>query len=443
MVRQAIQHIREWLYPTPYDPTTALVLSGGGARSAFQAGVLQYIGEAFPEAEFPVLTGVSAGAINTAHLANDVEAFPEAAERLVRSWEEIEPDDVVAANSSLSLLWGLLRRNGFYGADANEESPTADDVRRTHGLLDTTPLWSYLNDRLGAVDGTLTGVTKNLQNGTLRAVAVITTNYATGQTVTWVQGEDFDVWEAPDRVSVHSRLTVDHIMASTALPIVFPAVRIGDAWYGDGGIRLTAPLAPAVHLGADKILAISNRYARSRAEADEPSVSGYPPTAQIISIVMNAIFGDALAQDAHTLDRVNALVEELPRSKRHGMRPVDLLQIRPSVDLGRLAVEYEHRLPAPFRFVTTGLGTDETDSSDWLSVLLFDPEYIDRLIDIGYHDARDRHDEIAEFLRGAAIGRGEHERGPATRRQASGEGIRPAEDTREEPAATESDPAGD
>jgi hypothetical protein len=125
------------------------------------------------------------------------------------------------------------------------------------------------------------------------------------------------------------------------------------------------------------------------------------------------------------------------------MRPVDLLQIRPSVDLGRLAVEYEHRLPAPFRFVTTGLGTDETESSDWLSVLLFDPEYIDRLIDIGYHDARDRHDEIAAFLRGAAIGRGEHERGPATRRQASGKSIRPAEEPRGEPEATESDPAHD
>jgi len=404
------------LFPTPHDGTTALVLSGGGARSAFQAGVLQYIGEAFPEAEFPVLTGVSAGAINTAHLANDVDAFPEAADRLVRSWEQINPEDVVASNSSLSLLWSLLWRNGFSGSGQDPKAPTTDEVRRTHGLLDTTPLWTYLNNRLGADDGILTGVDQNLRDGELRAVAVVTTNYATGQTVTWVQGDDFDVWEAPDRVSVHTRLTVDHIMASTALPIVFPAVRIGDAWYGDGGIRLTAPLAPAVHLGANKILAISNRYPRSRAEADEPTVTGYPPTAQIIGIVMNAIFGDALAQDAHTLDRINTLVENLPASKRSDMRPVDLLQIRPSVDLGRLAVDYEHRLPAPFRFITTGLGTDETDSSDWLSVLLFDPKYIDRLLDIGYHDARDRHAEIAEFLRGAAISRGVHKRGPATRK---------------------------
>ena len=408
VVRETFQRLRNWLYPTPHDPTTALVLSGGGARSAFQAGVLRYIAEAFPDAEFPVLTGVSAGAINTAHLANDSNAFPEAAGRLVESWRMLEPENVVAASSSLSLLWGLLWRNGFADASDGTENPGTHDVRRTHGLLDTTPLWTFLNRRLGAANGTLTGVEDNLRSGHLQAVAVITTNYATGQTVTWVQGDDFDVWEAPDRVSVHSRLTVDHIMASTALPLVFPAVRIGDAWYGDGGIRLTAPLAPAVHLGADRVLAISNRYPRTRAEADEPSVTGYPPTAQIIGIVMNAIFGDALAQDAHTLARVNALVKELPKSKRHGMRPVDLLQIRPSVDLGRLAVDYQDRLPAAFRFLTTGLGTDETQSSDWLSVLLFDPDYIDRLLDIGYHDARRQHDELAEFLRGGAVDRGLH-----------------------------------
>ena len=288
-------------------------------------------------------------------------------------------------------------------------------MRPTHGLLNTTPLWSYLNEHLGAVDGTLTGVDENLQSGRLKAVAVVTTNYATGQTVTWVQGEEFDLWERPDRVSVHARLTVDHVMASTALPLVFPAVRIGDAWYGDGGIRLSAPLAPAVHLGADRILAISNHYQRSRAEADEPVVTGYPPTAQVIGIVMNAIFSDALEQDAMTLERVNKLVRELRPSARHGMRPVDLLQIRPSVDLGRLAFDYEDQLPTSIRFLTTGLGTGETQSPDWLSVLLFDSSYIEALLDIGYHDARDRHAEIANFLRGGAIDRSPHPRQSATR----------------------------
>jgi len=249
-----------------------------------------------------------------------------------------------------------------------------------------------------APDGKLTGVQKNLDDGRLQALAVITTNYATGQTVTWVQGKDFDLWERPDRISVHADLSVNHVMASTAIPLVFPAVRIENEWYGDGSIRLSAPLAPAVHLGADRILGISNRYPRSRSEADEPAVQGYPPAAQIIGILMNSVFIDALDQDAVTLNRVNKLVKELPPQKRHGMRPVDFLQLRPSVDLGRLAQDYEKEIPNAFRFLTTGLGTMKTESPDWLSVLLFESGYIDRLLDIGYHDARRQHDRIARFL---------------------------------------------
>lgn len=446
MIKRLAERIRNWLYPSPHDPSTALVMSGGGARSAYQAGVMKYVSEAFPEASFPILTGVSAGAINTAHLANHTAPLPESADHLVESWENLTLDDVVEVESGFSMLWGMLRRNGFSGEGEDPRHLRTEDVRPTHGLLDTTPLWNYLNQQLGAVNGTLTGVDENLRAGRLRAVAVITTNYATGQTVTWVQGDDFDLWERPDRVSVHARLTVDHVMASTALPLVFPAVRIGDAWYGDGGIRLSAPLAPAVHLGADRILAVSNHYQRSRAEADQPAVTGYPPTAQIIGILMNSIFSDALDQDALTLERVNTLVRELRPSRRHGMRPVKLLQIRPSVDLGRLAFDYEDRLPASIRFLTTGLGTDQTQSPDWLSVLLFDPTYVDRLLDIGYHDARDRHDEIAEFLRGASIDRTPHPRPEPTRSEfekSVGPDVDDAEREEEDPNAGTAAPPGD
>jgi len=418
VIRPITERVRDWLYPSPHDPTLGLVLSGGGARSAYQAGVLEYISEAFPETEFPILTGVSAGAINTAHLANHTKSFPAAAHHLVESWENLELDNVVAVESGLSLLWGLLWRNSFAEEDSAKEGSAEEGarsrIRRTHGLLDTTPLWAYLNEQIGAQEGRMTGIAQNLEDGRLRAVAVITTNYATGQTVTWVQGEDFEVWERPDRISRHTRLTIDHVMASTALPLVFPAVQIDQAWYGDGGIRLAAPLAPALHLGADRILAISNQHQRSRAEADAPAVTGYPPTAQIIGILMNAIFSDALDQDAFTIERVNALLRELPPSKRHGMRPVDLLQIRPSVDLGRLAFDYEDRLPASIRFLTTGLGTRETQSPDWLSVLLFDDAYISRLLSIGYHDAREQHDDIEDFLHGT-IDRGPHPKPDPTR----------------------------
>jgi NTE family protein len=357
--------------------------------------------EAFPGTYFPIMTGISAGAINAAHLGNHTGAFPEAATDLVESWNGLTLENVVEVESGFSMIWGLLQQQA-----SEADPPTSADVRHTHGLLNTTPLWNYLRAQMEAPEGDLTGVAQNLEDGRLQALAVVTTSYTTGQTVTWVQGSDFDLWERPDRISVHADLTVNHVMASTAIPLVFPAVRIGDAWYGDGSIRLSAPLAPAVHLGADRILAVSNRYSRSRSEADEPAVQGYPPAAQIIGILMNSVFIDALDQDAVTLNRVNKLVDELPPRKRHGMRPVELLQLRPSVDLGRLAQDYEKEIPNAFRFLTTGLGTRETESPDWLSVLLFEPAYIDRLLDIGYHDARRQHDRLHRFLAGGKHGKG-------------------------------------
>jgi NTE family protein len=394
VIGRLLDRLRDLVAPSA-PPTRALVLSGGGARSAYQAGALQYIAETFPDASFPVMTGVSAGAINTAHLANQTGPLSDASANLIESWTALRMENVFRVESSLELLWGLVSSSP---SPDPERHLTAEDVRSTHGLLDTSPLSSFLKDHLDAPDGVLDGVHKNLKTGRLRAVAVITTNYATGQTVTWVQGEDFDEWERPNRIGVHDQLTVDHVMASTSIPLVFPAVRIDDAWYGDGGIRLSAPLAPAVHLGANRILAVSNRYRQTRAEADEPVIHGYPPAAQIIGLLMNSVFMDALEQDAHTLARVNRLVRELPRYRRHGMRPIRLLRLRPSVDLGKLAHDYQGRIPTPIRYLTTGLGTGETVSPDWLSVLLFDPDYIDRLIDIGYHDARHQHDEIETFL---------------------------------------------
>ncbi len=382
--------------PSPDEPTYALVLNGGGARSAYQAGVLRYMGEAFPGTYLPILTGVSAGAINTAHLGNHTGTLEAATDDLVDSWEGLELGQVVSPESGFGMLWGLVARQWPLDPEAGLDP---DTVRRTHGLLDTTPLAEYLRDRFDAPTGDLTGVEANLDDGRLQALAVMTTRYATGQTVTWVEGKDFDAWERPDRIGVQTQLTVDHVMASTAIPLIFPAVQIGSDWYGDGGIRLSAPLAPAVHLGADRILAISTRYQRTRPEREQAANGrAYPPAAQIMGVIMNSIFVDAMDQDAHTLRRVNALLRELPDRKRHGMKPVDILQIRPSVDLGRLARDYQDQIPNAFQYLTTGLGVEETQSPDWLSVLLFAPTYIDRLLDIGYHDARRKHEQLEDFL---------------------------------------------
>ena len=208
-------------------------------------------------------------------------------------------------------------------------------------------------------------------------------------------------WEGGQRESVGGPICVEHVMASSALPFFFPAVEIGGAWYGDGGIRLTAPLSPAIHLGARKILAVSTRYARSREEARVPAVTGYPPPAQVAGVLINAVFLDLLDADAMRLRQLNTLLDRMPASAHDSLRHIELLVLRPSCDLGRLANEFEAELPNPFRFLVRGLGSRETRSNDLLSLVMFQGDYIARLIELGEADARARADEIDRFLTGA------------------------------------------
>src|SRR5690606_18529545 len=179
-----------------------------------------------------------------------------------------------------------------------------------------------------------------------------------------------------------------------------PAVQIGPAWYGDGGIRMSAPLSPALHLGAHKILAVSNRYIRSRSEAGRVEVVGYPPPAQVLGVLYNAVFLDVIDQDALRLEKINRVLRKLPEEDRDGLRVVELLVQRPSRDLGRLARYYEPRLPATFRFLSRGWGTRQMASPDILSMLMFQPDYIRRLIELGEADAEARSAQLDEFIRG-------------------------------------------
>jgi NTE family protein len=185
-------------------------------------------------------------------------------------------------------------------------------------------------------------------------------------------------------------------MASASLPVVFPAVRIGKHWFGDGGIRLSAPLSPALHLGATRMLAVSTHYAKTVSEANEPETAGYPPPAQILGQLMDAIFLDVMDEDTLRLQRSNEFLLDLPPELRRGYRPIDFAVIRPSQDIGKLAAEYEPQLPRPFRFLTRSLGTRETSNADFMSLFMFVPEYLQRLIEIGEADADAR---IADILR--------------------------------------------
>jgi NTE family protein len=372
--------------------TLALVLHGGGARAAYQAGVLRALGRRFPQLSFPILTGVSAGAINAAYLANHGGGLGRASADLADLWRSLTVDAVFHAGAgslaSHVLRWGLRLVSGGL--------PGAPHVR---GLVSTAPLRDLLWRSLTpAADGRLQGLRDNLARGRVRALAVVTLDYTTGSTVTWVDGQDLAVWQRPGRRAVRAEMTVDHVMASAALPLFFPAVGIGGAWYGDGGARLTAPLAPAIHLGAGRILALSTRSRVSPAETGVPAVHGYPPPAQILGLLLSAVFLDALDYDAHLLARINGLLAHVADGEAGGMRPIKLYVLRPSMDLSRLAAEHERRLPGPFRFLTRGAGTRETSRPDSLSMVMFEHGYLARLLDLGEADAGEQIDELAAFL---------------------------------------------
>ena len=366
-------------------------MSGGGARAAYQVGLLRHLARRYPQLEIPIITGVSAGAVNAALLARHHGTFAQAVEELSSLWLELTPERVFRVDT-ISLAGKVVR------AGVQLASGGAAPAQRMRGMVSTDPLREFLEEALSAVDGELTGIDYNLRRGRLKAVAIITTSYTTGQSVVWVQGRDIETWERPQRRSVSCDLTVEHIMASTALPLFFPAIQVGDEWFGDGGIRLAAPLSPALHLGAHKVLAISTRYPSTRSEADRRVVEGYPPPAQVLGVLYNAIFLDLIDQDVLRMERMNRLLKELPVEKRMGMRVVDLLVLRPSRDLGRLARDHEPRLPASFRFLSRGLGTRKARSADLLSMVMFQPDYLRDLVELGEADAEAQADRIAAFM---------------------------------------------
>ena len=368
--------------PAADAPARALVLSGGGARGAYQAGALAYVAEHIPAADFSIYTGVSAGAINAAHLATATTSAERSAYALMNCWRELAASRVFHMRPVLQLA-GLA-----------EAGP-----RPRPSLFDTAPLRDYLVDRLCGPTGRLDGLAENLERRRVRALALTTANYSTHQTVTWVQGCDIQAWDRPNRVGRKTYLTVDHVMASAAPPLLFPAVEIDGAWYGDGGLRLLGPLAPALHLGADALFVISTRYNRSEAEIAASFEQRYPTAAQMGGMIMNAIFLDVLEHDIATLERINQLVRECrPEANNGDLRSVQTLVLRPSVDIGQVASNYPLPFDGPVGWVLKRLAQRNGHRPDWLSMLTFAPAYVERLIEIGYADARAQHDEITAFF---------------------------------------------
>ncbi len=363
----------------------ALVLAGGGARAAYQAGALVGIAERVgSDFRFPIVTGVSAGAINAAYLASHAEPFGLTADGLARAWLNLSCSSVFRTDA-LPLLGGVCKWAAMLltGGAAT-------------GILDTQPLRETLAGFM-----TRDGIDENLASGRLRAFAVSTTSYATGGTVTFVQGaSDIASWKRSGRTAVHEPISEEHVLASSALPLVFPGIALGGEYFGDGSIRQTAPLAPAIHLGARRLLAISIRYRSDNPTKVGLRVVGYPPPAQVLGMLMNAIFLDAMDADAERLERINRSLAAWPPDLTHpdGLRQLQLGVLRPSENLGQLAAGLDRHLPMALRYLVRVLGSSRIKSQDMLSYLLFERPYIERLLELGRADVLAQWDRIAPLL---------------------------------------------
>jgi NTE family protein len=373
------------------EPQLALVLGGGGARAAYQAGVLRGVCARFPEFRAPLLTGVSAGAINVAHLANYVGPWTRKVEDLVGLWRRLEFDDVFRVDA-MAVVWRVTR----IGLRLSVGLPPG--VARAQSMVDTRPLRAFLMQNLGVEWGPLPGIPKNIASGELSAVALTALNYDTGETVTFIEGKAIEDWERPLRKGLNIRMTVEHIMASAALPLLFAPVSIDREWYGDGGIRLVAPLSPAVHLGADRLLVISTHYEMPPFCKLRKKGAGPPSPAVVLGALYDAVFLDQLDQDALQIERINTLLTKLQPQDRDGLREIHTVVIRPSEDIGMMANDFEARLPRAIRYFMRRFGSQEDEEQDLISTILFHRDYIEELLKLGERDAENYAEPIAKFL---------------------------------------------
>ena len=372
----------------------ALVLSGGGARAAYQIGALRHIAKTMPDYRPQIITGVSAGAISAVFLASSQKSWHDAVEELAKIWLSLETERVYRTDLGSvlqrTMVWGLRILSGGRLGRA--------DIR---GMVDNAPLRAFLGAHLPLDGQRVTGIAENIEAGLLNSLAIITTSYGSGRSQAWIESRDQDAWTGIQPRARISETTLDHVMASAALPMFFPAVQLNNAWHGDGGIRLTAPLSPALHLGATRILAVSPRATPVNTVPMELR-DNYPSPAQIAGTMMNAVFLDLLDYDAIQMNRINRLVDKIPEAERGTFRKVDVMVLRPREDLGVLAREHQIEMPSTFRFFESGLDDKSEPSSDALSMVMFEPEYLSLLIRLGEEDAAARHDEIESFIRGEA-----------------------------------------
>lgn len=373
------------------DGRAALVLTGGGARAAYQVGALIAIRDVWgrrAENPFPIICGTSAGAVNAVALAVFSANFNEAVKKLAFIWRNFRVHHVYRADT-LAIAESVTRwGSAMFLGWLFRQSPRS--------LLDNQPLRALLEAQLdfGAID-------RAIADGHLQAVSVTASGYTSGESLSFFQGrDDLQPWRRAQRVGVRSDIKVEHLLASSAIPFVFPAVRINREYFGDGSMRQTAPISPVIHLGADRILVIAGGR---RSEEARQRTDTYPSPAQVAGHALSSIFLDGLSMDLERLERINGTVGALTPAQREAagiaLRPIETFVIAPSQRLDYLAARHRNALPRALRLVLSGIGATRKNGSVLLSYLLFERGYTRALMELGYRDTMSRRDELARFLR--------------------------------------------
>ncbi|HEY1288349.1 MAG TPA: patatin-like phospholipase family protein [Burkholderiales bacterium] len=368
-------------------PRAGLVLTGGGARAAYQAGVLKAVRDILGRPTrnpFPILAGTSAGAINAACLAAAADDFTGAVARLLAFWERMRCHHIYRTDA-----WSIMK------SGARWLTATMLVSRRNPiSLLDNTPLRDLLEKNVATEK-----IQAHLDAGALYAVCVTASGYTSGQSVSFFQGgSGLEGWERNQRIGAAVSLKVEHLLASAALPFIFPAVKLHREYFGDGSMRQIAPVSPALHLGADRVLIVGS--GRQSVEQPRARSNVYPSLAQIAGHALNSIFLDSLMVDIERLERINRTLKLIPPEalKDSQLRPVKVLFITPSQPLERIAARFVHELPPSVRFILRPTGALNRSGSNLASYLLFEEAFCRALIELGYDDTMRRDAEVHQFF---------------------------------------------
>ena len=372
-----------------FEKKIGLVLPGGGARAAYQVGVLKAISELIPDSNpFSIISGTSAGAINASLLASRSQSLKEAVEVLSGVWCNFKTNKVYRTETTVMLKsifqWLLTVSSGGVLA------------KNPKSLLDNSPLRQLLEDTIN-----LEGIKNNIDKGNLDAFAITAASYSSKKSVTFFQSEEDDIdWERFLRVGVKTDILIDHLMASIALPLIFPAVKINNEYFGDGAMRQATPLSPAIRLGAEKLLIINTDSKSPNNQLTDNQI--YPSIGEVGGYMLDALFTGGLFSDLERLDRINQIIENSGnnsvQTSNKKMKHLDYCVISPSKDIKKIAKEHYKDVPYSVKLLMKGLGLKNREESELLSFLLFESSFTSSLIQLGFEDGMTNQSEIKAIL---------------------------------------------